>query len=67
MMAVYDGYHTEKMRCELYLIIRKVVVFIIVQLNSNSISSTKSAQFEGITLINTLIKNINSQHPIYYF
>ena len=27
MMAVYDGYRTKKMRCELYLIIRKVVIF----------------------------------------
>ena len=47
-----------------YYYIGKVLIFFIVQYNNNSISSTKSAQFESITLIKTLIKNINSQHPI---
>ena len=34
---------------------------------SSTESPTKSAQFVGIILIKTLIKNINSQHPINYF
>ena len=32
-------------------------MFFIVQLNNKSISPTECAQFEGITLIKTLIKN----------
>ena len=56
------------MRYELsLLLVGKVLTFFIVQLNNNSISSTKSAQFEGVTLFKMLIKNINSQHPINYF
>ena len=39
-----------------YYYIGKVLIFFIVQYNNNSISSTKSAQFESITLIKTLIK-----------
>ena len=35
--------------------------------NNSSISPTKSAQFRGVTLINTFIKNINSLYPINYF
>ena len=45
----------------------KVLIFFIVKLNNNSISSTKSAQFGSITLIKMLIKNVNSQHPLNYY
>ena len=48
-------------------IIGKVLILFIIQLNNNSISPTKSTQFEGFTLIKMLIKNKNSQHPISYF
>ena len=48
-------------------IIGKVLIFFIIQLNNNSISPTKSTQFEGFTLIKMLIKNKNSQHLINYF
>ena len=51
----------------LCLIIDRVLIFFIVQRNNNSISPTKSGQFEGFSLIMTLIKNKNSQHPINYF
>ena len=39
-----------------YYYIGKVLIFFIVQYNNNSISSTKRAQFEGITLIKMPIK-----------
>ena len=39
-----------------YYYVGKILIFFIVQYNNNSISSTKSAQFESITLIKTLIK-----------
>ena len=55
------------MRCELRLIVGKVLIFFIVKLNNNSIRPTKSAQFESFTLIKTLIKSINSQHSINCF
>ena len=39
-----------------YYYVGKVLIFYIVQYNNNSTSSTKSDQFEGITLIKTLMK-----------
>ena len=62
-----DGYRTERMRWELCFTVGKVLILFIAEINNNSISPTKIAQFEGITLIKTLIKNISSQHPINYF
>ena len=62
-----DGCHTKKMTSVLCLKVDKVLIFFIVKLNKNSISPTISAQLEGIFLIKTLIKNVNSQHPINCF
>ena len=67
MIAVARGYHIEVMRCELCLIVGKVLIFFKVQLNNSLIIPIKSAQCEGITLIKTLIKNITLQLPINYF
>ena len=39
----------------------KVLIFFMVTLDKNLISPIKSAYYEGIYLIKTLIKNINSQ------
>ena len=36
-----DGYHTGRMKCELCLLVGKILIFFIVQLNNNSISSKK--------------------------
>ena len=62
MMQLRNDYHTKRMRCELCLIVGKVLIFFIVQLNSNSMS----AQFVGISLIKMLIKYKNTEHPINY-
>ena len=66
-LQLQGGYHTKSTKCVLCLKVGKVLIFFIVKLNNNSISPTKSAQFECITLIKILIKNVNSQHPFNYF
>ena len=45
---------TKKMRYALCLGVGKVLIFVIVKINNNSISPTKNAKFEGITLIKML-------------
>ena len=42
------------MRYALCLGVGKVLIFVIVKINNNSISPTKNAKFEGITLIKML-------------
>ena len=64
MIMMQDSYHTKRMRCELCLIVGKVLIFFIVQLNNKSISPTECAQFEDITSIKTLIKNNHSTQSI---
>ena len=58
---------TKRMKRVLCLEVGNVLIFFIVKFDNDSISLTKSAQFEGITLIKTLIKNSNSWHPINCF
>ena len=53
----------KKMRWELCLILDKVLIFFIVQLNNKSVSPTKIVQFEGFTLIKTLIKKYKFTGP----
>ena len=53
----------KKMRCELCLRVNKVLIFLIVQLNSNSVIPTKSVQFEGFTLIKILMKKYKFTAP----
>ena len=59
----YTPKRHKKTRCELCLIVDKVLIFFIVQLNNNSVSPTKSVQFEDFTLIKTLIKRYKFTAP----
>ena len=54
------------MKLVLCLEVGKALTFFIVKpiILNNYISPNKSAQFENITLIKMLIKNVNSHHPI---